>query len=265
MARGQGGYEEILASLKALAADDGFHGALEYPHVMKAVNHWSGKNRLAAEECEEWASDPKVMFVMGQMRRLQHACKLAGFGLPLDSILEKRASFNLPDGRHVGANGVVSARETKAKEAPVAKVTVGKKNRLRCTCSSGVAYRRSASLNDRDSDQRGPQLGEVVIIDERQGEWVQTAAGWLPLRTDGMPLFEIAAAEEDGDDEPASLWDGLRWKVAIQLLPTLLAAFAVKYAMPSIDGDLAEALLKNRSLSGGLDALGHARASATEA
>jgi len=66
--------------------------------------------------------------------------------------------------------------------------------RARCLVAQGVAYRGSMDLDNRLMHVRGPSGGELVDIEERFGEWIRTAAGWLPLSIGGEPKFEILEA-----------------------------------------------------------------------
>lgn len=58
-----------------------------------------------------------------------------------------------------------------------------------CISPHGVSLRRSMDMNDRVSGVRGPNCGEVVIVEERRGHWLRVSAGWLPVNIDSQQVF----------------------------------------------------------------------------
>jgi len=62
---------------------------------------------------------------------------------------------------------------------------------VRCLSSQGVAYRRSMNMQDRLEQVRGPSPGDVVVVEERWGNWVRATSGWLPLRIGEQQVFEF--------------------------------------------------------------------------
>jgi len=74
-------------------------------------------------------------------------------------------------------------------------------SRIRCTFSGGVAVRSSQDYTDKIGDSVG--LDEIVLVDERQGSWVRTQAGWLPLvaRKSGTLMFEDVDARSPNPAE----------------------------------------------------------------
>ncbi|CAE7483394.1 DNAJB8, partial [Symbiodinium pilosum] len=88
--------------------------------------------------------------------------------------------------------------------------------RARCVSSQGVAYRRTANLEDREMTVMGPIFQEVVDVTERLGNWIRCANGWLPLSIGGQPVFELFAeakqrphqvqAEDAGSHLGKTLW-----------------------------------------------------------
>lgn len=63
--------------------------------------------------------------------------------------------------------------------------------RARCAAQLGVAYRASMDLDNRLVGVRGPNLGDIVEVEERLGSWLRTSTGWLPLDVGGQPVFEL--------------------------------------------------------------------------
>ncbi|CAE7215179.1 ALKBH3, partial [Symbiodinium microadriaticum] len=69
---------QVGKALSSLKDNERFHGVLQQPSVSKAVRHWAGIERLSPEECEDWQSDGQIMFVLAELRRLEHCCRKAG-------------------------------------------------------------------------------------------------------------------------------------------------------------------------------------------
>mmetsp|Transcript_39401 Transcript_39401/g.101965 ORF Transcript_39401/g.101965 Transcript_39401/m.101965 type:complete len:334 (+) Transcript_39401:69-1070(+) len=180
----------VGAILESLQKDDAFHRALEYPEVMRAVDHWSGRKRLPPEQCEDWLKDPRLNFVFGRVRQLETECKRAGIGVPLDTVLARGDQLVLPDGRIVGKQPVAAVPKRKPRD-------IRRSDRMRCISSRGVAYRSTPDVNDRDASTRGPYQGDIICIKDRQEGWVRTDQGWLPLEQHGKALFrELVDAEK---------------------------------------------------------------------
>ncbi|CAK9006370.1 DnaJ homolog subfamily B member 8 (mDj6) [Durusdinium trenchii] len=65
--------------------------------------------------------------------------------------------------------------------------------RARCISRQGVAFRKSANLEDRLHMFSGPVFQEIIAVEERVGEWIRCDKGWLPLSIGGQPVFELYA------------------------------------------------------------------------
>lgn len=93
----------------------------------------------------------------------------------------------------------------------------------RCSAAAGVAYRASMDINNRLVGVRGPNCGEVVVIEERLGGWLRCASGWLPLVLGDQPVFELLedkqalpAAPTRPPEPSGRLWDAWRpWQLAL--------------------------------------------------
>jgi len=247
--------ENLLLSLRE---DDSFHRALEYPETKRAVDHWSGKQRLPTEQCEYFQTDPKVMMVLSRLRELNHLCKRAGCPVPLDSVMDRKVGCVLPDGRRLGGTSKEKAAEAAKEtselvrkavaqaEASVAAKYRGKLRTLRCIAATGVAYRKTPTWEDRDFAEEGPFNGEIITFLDREDEWVRTEKGWLPLRRDGEPLFALAEeGEVDDDAGPRAL--GLSWQrqllwqfgLFVVMLLAAKSGFFERYAMKHFDATAA--------------------------
>mmetsp|Transcript_73221 Transcript_73221/g.161652 ORF Transcript_73221/g.161652 Transcript_73221/m.161652 type:complete len:169 (-) Transcript_73221:29-535(-) len=110
---GDDALSQVAKALKSLKENDQFHGALEQPPVFKAVRHWAGIERLKPEECEEWQSNSQLMFVLAELRRLEHYCRAAGMKVPLEQVLAGKDELPLPDGRRLrGGEIEIMKKET---------------------------------------------------------------------------------------------------------------------------------------------------------
>eukprot|EP00927_Polykrikos_kofoidii_P024458 TRINITY_DN22230_c0_g1_i2.p1 TRINITY_DN22230_c0_g1~~TRINITY_DN22230_c0_g1_i2.p1 ORF type:complete len:290 (-),score=49.39 TRINITY_DN22230_c0_g1_i2:136-885(-) len=205
--------QEVVNCLKVLKDDETFHRALEYPEAKRAYDHWTGAKRLPAAECEEWQSDETVMLVLGRLRLLQKCCERAGTKVPIHLVRERRCDFTLAPEKS---------------EEPAAASAAPRYRKLRCTCPVGVSYHQTANFKDKHPSGCSVLQGDVIHFEERQGEWVRTASGWLPLLAGGEPLFRIAK-EGDQDDmydvaQPACWKQHIAWQTAY----AVLLMFAVK-------------------------------------
>eukprot|EP00931_Biecheleriopsis_adriatica_P052840 TRINITY_DN30810_c0_g1_i1.p1 TRINITY_DN30810_c0_g1~~TRINITY_DN30810_c0_g1_i1.p1 ORF type:complete len:181 (-),score=36.13 TRINITY_DN30810_c0_g1_i1:70-612(-) len=104
---------QVAQALLSLKENERFHGEICAPDVNRAVRHWTGVERLKPEECEDWQSNPRIMFVLAEFRRLEYVCKKAGLKVPLDTVLACTDEMVLPDGRKL-SHGEVVQMEQKA-------------------------------------------------------------------------------------------------------------------------------------------------------
>lgn len=212
-----GPLKEVVSVLGALRDDDGFHSALQDPEVRRAVDHWLGGHRLPPEECEDWASEPRIMSVFTKLRQLQSYCQRAGTKVPLEAVLNRKTSFVLPDGRRVGDEPGQAGRGGGEPEPQPPESAD-----LRCVHVDGVAYRKTPIFEDRDTERLGPQVGDLVKVEERRGDWARTEKGWVPLRHDGRTLFR--------EPQESDLWDldrpPVNWKRSLAM-QFLVMAFVI--------------------------------------
>jgi len=156
------------------------------------------------------------MSVFAKLRQLQSYCQRAGTKVPLQAVLSRTTSFVLADGQRVGGDEPArgGAEPEPAPPEPVD---------LRCVHADGVAYRRTPHFEDRDTSRLGPQVGDLVSVEERRGDWARTARGWVPLRHEGKILFR--------EPQESDLWDldrpPVNWKrnLAMQFLVMVAVIF----------------------------------------
>jgi len=123
--------ERVLEVAAHLLEDAGFVDDLRHPAVLAALDHWTGRRRVAAEEAERrFAEDYRVASVFGKIRNLQEACARAGVGVPLDALVGKdlramRAAISGPLAsvpKHVAVAGLAAAQtppaQTRSVQAP---------------------------------------------------------------------------------------------------------------------------------------------------
>jgi hypothetical protein len=82
--------EQINAVIHKISQDDDFYDDLQMPIVQKALNHWTGRNRLPPEEAQELQDNRRVMYVFQRFQLLQSVCYSAGIPVPLNLLLEKK-------------------------------------------------------------------------------------------------------------------------------------------------------------------------------
>mmetsp|Transcript_27001 Transcript_27001/g.62839 ORF Transcript_27001/g.62839 Transcript_27001/m.62839 type:complete len:173 (-) Transcript_27001:24-542(-) len=104
---------QVGKALTSLKENERFHGALQQPSVSKAVRHWAGIERLSPEECEDWSSDGQIMFVLAELRRLEHCCRKANMKVPLHTVLAVEDELPLPDGRRLRGGDLLRPTEPK--------------------------------------------------------------------------------------------------------------------------------------------------------
>jgi len=67
--------------------------------------------------------------------------------------------------------------------------------KLRCMWEGGVGFRLRRAMHQLDRSTRPVCFNENIVVERRQGCWVGTADGWLPLVSmdcnGGLPLFQI--------------------------------------------------------------------------
>jgi hypothetical protein len=80
---------QINLVLEKLANDEEFHDDLKLPVVIKALNHWTNKERLPAEDASALQDNRRVVCVLQRIQMLQSVCRDAQIPLPLELVLKK--------------------------------------------------------------------------------------------------------------------------------------------------------------------------------
>lgn len=81
---------QLNLALSKLSFDDDLHEYLPLAHVQRAIQHWTGKARLPAEDAATLLDNRDVIYVFQRVQMLQAACKYAGVSqVPLDLLLNR--------------------------------------------------------------------------------------------------------------------------------------------------------------------------------
>ena len=83
-------FRQVNTVLEKLAKDEDLHDDLKMPVVKKALDHWTGRKRLSAEEAMEFQDHRRAIYVLQRLQMLQSVCYEAGIPVPLDYMLERR-------------------------------------------------------------------------------------------------------------------------------------------------------------------------------
>lgn len=82
--------EQVNAVLGKISQDEDFYDDLKIPLVKKALDHWTGKNRLPPDEAVQLQDNRRCVYVLQRIQMLQSVCQAAGIAVPLDLLLEKK-------------------------------------------------------------------------------------------------------------------------------------------------------------------------------
>lgn len=81
---------QVNTVLEKLAKDEDLHDDLKMPVVKRALDHWTGRKRLSAEDAMEFQDNRRAIYVLQRLQMLQSVCYEAGIPVPLDYMLERR-------------------------------------------------------------------------------------------------------------------------------------------------------------------------------
>jgi hypothetical protein len=81
-------------ALRKFSLDDDLQDDLKLPVVIKALNHWTGKSRLPAEEAELLEENRRVMYVFKNLKIIQAVCRTAGISVPFDHFLNGKPQLS---------------------------------------------------------------------------------------------------------------------------------------------------------------------------
>lgn len=78
--------------LEALRADDRFYDYLSFPFVLRAIEHWTGKNRVKDDPqfIERINHDQTALYVFRKIVQVNRLVTEASVPFPLEEILERR-------------------------------------------------------------------------------------------------------------------------------------------------------------------------------
>ncbi|KAJ1427352.1 hypothetical protein B484DRAFT_397219, partial [Ochromonadaceae sp. CCMP2298] len=86
----------VNAVLRKLSQDEDLQDDLKMAAVKTALDHWTGRRRLAPETAEKLQNNRRVVYVLQRLQMLQHVCREAGMPVPLDLMLSGAAELDSP-------------------------------------------------------------------------------------------------------------------------------------------------------------------------
>lgn len=108
-------YTDLIVSYSLISqklySDKDLHDELKKKLVQMAVNHWTGKNRLSAEDANKLLSHRDVVYVFQRLQMLQYACHTAGIQVPLDHMLERKNKLDLNIVLNIFGQDMLSSQE----------------------------------------------------------------------------------------------------------------------------------------------------------
>eukprot|EP00903_Cladosiphon_okamuranus_P013132 g12247.t1 len=86
--------DRVDSMLRALSKDKLLQEDLRHPDVRKAMEHWTGHNRLSQDDADELMEDNfRIQSVCDKMAQLQSLCKQASIGLPLSHVIAGKGLY----------------------------------------------------------------------------------------------------------------------------------------------------------------------------
>lgn len=86
---------QVNLVLEKLSKDEDLHDDLKLPEVKRAIQHWTGQNRLPAEEAVKLTDHRRVVYVLQRLQMLQSVSKEALIGVPFDQFIS--GATRVPD------------------------------------------------------------------------------------------------------------------------------------------------------------------------
>ena len=62
--------------------------------MAKALDHWTGVERMTPEQAEELQENRRAMYVLQRLQILQFVCRQAGVSVPLQTMRDRRSSLS---------------------------------------------------------------------------------------------------------------------------------------------------------------------------
>lgn len=84
----------VNAVLLKLSQDDDLHDDFKLPSVQAAIDHWTNRKRLDAENAQKLQNDRRVVYVLQRFQMLQSVCQQAGMPVPLDHLLLRKTEVD---------------------------------------------------------------------------------------------------------------------------------------------------------------------------
>lgn len=93
---------------------------------IQALAHWTGKQRLPAEQAEKLIADYRVMAVLGKIKALQVQCQRAGIAVPLDAVLNRDKRLRLPGQSEAATTAQAPSSNTRQSSSAAAEAAATK-------------------------------------------------------------------------------------------------------------------------------------------
>eukprot|EP00752_Nemacystus_decipiens_P008796 g7849.t1 len=113
--------DRVDGMLRALAKDELLKEDLRHPDVRKAMEHWTGHNRLSQDDADELMEDNyRIQSVCDTLAELQSLCNQASIGLPLSHVIAGKGLYEpLPQGSLSSASSQSAVGSTASQDAAV--------------------------------------------------------------------------------------------------------------------------------------------------
>jgi hypothetical protein len=164
-ARKQAAIGRVEEAMVALKQDEFFQTDLKDPAVIRAINHWTGKQRLPPAEANKFQDNYQVMAVLQKVRRLQATCRDAGFGVPLDRVLKGEVTLGFdPYAQEEKKKAGVGGQQKQQKAA-------GEKKAPAPAVKGGAEYAEGkVAKKQADDGKKGPGCGQGAGEEKEEKE-----------------------------------------------------------------------------------------------
>eukprot|EP01038_Epipyxis_sp_PR26KG_P004092 gene4092-5840_t len=86
--------DQINKVLSMLAHDEDLHDDFQLPEVQKALDHWTGVNRLPPDQAMQFMDHRRCVYVLQKLQIFQQVCKQAGLPVPLELMLKRKSELS---------------------------------------------------------------------------------------------------------------------------------------------------------------------------
>ncbi|CBJ29309.1 expressed unknown protein [Ectocarpus siliculosus] len=153
--------DRVDGMLRALARDKLLQDDLRNTDVKRALEHWTGQNRMSQDHADELMEDNyRIQSVCSRMAELQSLCKQASIGLPLSHVLAGKGLYD-----NLDQPGQASAAATSGSGGNAVDQT-GRPTSTSDGSSSGLQRRKGATAKGLHDATAGAEVGTGKEEDE---------------------------------------------------------------------------------------------------